>query len=307
MPNFNSRTIAHLAVLAVNLIYAGGFSITKIIMPQLILPKGFILLRVLAATLLFYLYFLAKKLVGVQKQKSEKKIERKDLLRLALCALFGVAVNQLFFFEGLARTTPVHAALMMLTTPILVVILASFILREKFTWNKGLGITLGLIGAAVLISLGASSALGSNPALGDFYVFINAVSYSIYLVIVKPLMSKYSPLAVISWVFLFAIPMVLPFGYHEIWQIDWSMFTANSYWILAYVLIGMTFLAYLWNIFAMQELSPTVIGAYIYMQPFLAALIAILFFGEEMNWVKVVAGVFIFSGVYLVGKKKYVK
>ena len=85
-----------------------------------------------------------------------------------------MAVNQLFFFEGLSRTTPVHAALMMLTTPILVVILASFILREKFTWNKGLGIALGLIAAALLISMGASSALGSNPALGDFFVFINA-------------------------------------------------------------------------------------------------------------------------------------
>ncbi len=300
----NARTIAHLAVLAVNLIYAGGFSLTKVIMPSLILPKGFILLRVVVAALLFWLYFLVKKIVVSSEKVNNKKIERNDLARLMLCALFGVAVNQLLFFEGLALTTPVHAALMMLTTPILVVVLASFILQEKFTWNKGLGIALGLIGAAILIILSSTSALGSNPALGDFFVFINAVSYSIYLVMVKPLMAKYAPLTVIRWVFLFAIIMVLPFGFHEISMIDWSQFNTQSYWILAYVLLGMTFLAYLWNIYAMKELSPSVIGAYIYMQPFLAAIIAVMFFHEDMNWVKVLAGALIFSGVYLVSKKR---
>lgn len=292
-----SRKIAHLAVLAVTLIYAGGFSISKIIMPELILPRGFILLRVAVGTILFWLFF-------VLKGKVKEKIDKKDFPRIILCGLFGVAMNQLFFFEGLSRTTPVHAALMMLTTPILVVIMASIILKEKFTLNKGLGIGLGLVGAFFLIFKSQSSALGSNPALGDFFVFINAASYSMYLITVKPLMSKYAPLTVIRWVFLFGAIMVLPFGLSQVAEIDWSLFTAESYWVLAYVLIAMTFLAYLWNVFAMKQLSPTVIGSYIYLQPFLASLIAILFFEEDMNWTKAIAGILIFSGVYLVSKKK---
>lgn len=292
-----SRTIAHIAVLAVTMIYAGGFSISKIIMPELIQARGFILLRVLVGTLLFWLFF-------ALRRTGEKKIEKKDFPRILLCGLFGVAMNQLFFFEGLSRTTPVHAALMMLTTPILVVIMASIVLREKFTLNKGLGIALGLFGAYVLIDQGESSELGSDPALGDFFVFINAASYSMYLITVKPLMAKYAPLTVIRWVFLFGALMVLPFGFSQACAIDWSLFTVNSYLVLAYVLIAMTFLAYLWNVFAMKQLSPTVIGSYIYLQPFLASIIAILFFGETMTLTKIIAGILIFSGVYLVSKRK---
>jgi drug/metabolite transporter (DMT)-like permease len=292
----HSRKVAHIAVLAVTMIYAGGFSISKIIMPELIQPRGFILLRVGVGTLLFWLFF-------VLRSKNNEKIAKTDFPRLILCGLFGVAMNQLFFFEGLSRTTPVHAALMMLTTPILVVIMASIILKERFTINKGIGIALGLIGAFFLIYKGQSSDLGSNPGLGDFFVFLNAASYSMYLIAVKPLMSKYAPLTVIRWVFLFGAIMVLPFGLAQVGEIDWSLFTVQSYWVLAYVLIAMTFLAYLWNVFAMKQLSPTVIGSYIYLQPFLASLIAILFFDESMNWVKAIAGVLIFSGVYLVSRK----
>lgn len=299
------RTIAHLAVLAVNMIYAGGFSLTKIIMPSLILPRGFILLRVLVATGLFWLFYVLR---NKKKQAVKyKKIRKKDFGRIMLCAFFGVAMNQLFFFEGLALTTPVHAALMMLTTPILVVLLASLVLRERFTLNRGLGISFGLVGAYLLISMSQSSSLGTNPKLGDLYVFINAASYAIYLIAVKPLMEKYSALAVIRWVFLFAAIIVFPFGIQQMAIIDWQVFTIHNFLVLAYVLLGMTFLAYLWNIYAMKELSPTVIGAYIYMQPFLAAIIAVFFFKEEMTWVKVIAGTLIFAGVWMVSKRKSIE
>ena len=296
----HSRSTAHFAVLAVTLIYAGGFSITKIILPELILPRGFILLRVVIAAILFWLFF-------ALRRKNHQPIARNDYARLALCGFFGVATNQLFFFEGLARTTPIHAALMMLTTPILVGILANFILKEKFTFLKAIGIMLGLLGAFMLICNGSLSNLGSAAGLGDFYVLSNAASYALYLIIVKPLMANYSTLNVIRWVFLFGAIMVIPFGFTQVTQIDWHVFTFNSYLVLAYVVLAMTFLAYLLNIFAMKQLSPTIIGSYIYLQPFTAALIAMLFFGEEMTWVKLFSGVLIFRGVYLVSKKKGIK
>ena len=254
-------------------------------------------MRVVVGTVLFWLFF-------VLRSRSETQIDKKDFPRLMLCGLFGVATNQLFFFEGLSRTTPIHAALMMLTTPILVVIMASIVLKEKFTINNGLGIVLGLIGAFVLICRGDMSNLGGMAGLGDFFVFINAASYAMYLILVKPLMVKYSPLSVIRWVFLFGAIVVLPFGFAQVSQVDWSLFTPKSYLVLGYVLIAMTFLAYLLNIFALKRLSPTVIGSYIYLQPFLASLIAILFFNETLTLTMVGAGALIFSGVYLVSIKK---
>ena len=117
-------------------------------------------------------------------------------------------------------------------------------------------------------------------------------------------MAKYSALNVIRWVFLFGAVIVIPFGLSQVGEIDWNLFTAKSYWVLLYVLLGMTFLAYLWNVFAMKQLSPTIVGSYIYLQPFLASIIAIVFFGETMTWPKIIAGALIFGGVYLASRKK---
>lgn len=290
------RVKAHLALLGVNLLYAGGFSLVKIILPSLIQANGFILLRVWAAAFLFSITFLFGK-------QFNQRIEKQDYKRLILCALFGVAGNQLLFFHGLKLTTPIHGALMMLTTPILVALFSIFLLKEKTGWKLYLGLLLGIAGAALLMLNAQKSALGSNPILGDVFVFLNAVFFAISLVKVKPLMKKYRPLVVIRAMFLIGAIMVFPFGMKEVLQISWEQFSPNDYAILIYVLIGMTFLTYLWNMYAVKILSPTVVGTYIYLQPILASFIAIVFFHEAINAIKILSAILIFFGVWLVSKR----
>ena len=293
----NEQIKAHLALLGANLFYGAGFTVAKIVMPSLIQPKGFILIRVAVVTILFWLSYFGGK-------NFRTKIDRKDWRTLILCAIFGVATNQLLFFQGLNLTSPIHASLMMLSTPILVSLFAVYALHEKLSVNKIIGLVLGVSGAVILVLLGGKDKVATNALLGDVFVLMNATSYAIYLVIAKPLMTKYRPIIVIRWIFLLGLLVVFPFGIREFTEINWHMFSFKEYAAVAFIVICCTFFTYLWNIYALRILSPATAGAYIYLQPVFAALIAVFFYFEHLSWTKVIASIFIFAGVYFVSKRK---
>ena len=293
----NERLKGHLALLGANLFYGAGFTVAKTVMPAFIQPRGFILIRVGVVTLLFWLsWFLGPSF--------RTTIEKKDWRILAACGLFGVATNQLFFFLGLNLTSPIHASLMMLSTPILVSIFAMYMFGDKLSTFKLIGLILGVSGAMILILIGGHEKKASNALLGDIFVLLNATSYAIYLVIVKPLMTKYRPIIVIRWVFLIGLLVVFPFGIQQFMEIQWQTFKLPQILSVAFIVICVTFFTYLWNIYALRVLSPSTAGAYIYLQPVFAALIAVFFYHEHLTPAKILASVLIFAGVYLVSKKK---
>lgn len=281
---------AHLYLLIVNLFYGAGFTVTKLVMPDPIKPFGFIFFRVSITTTLFFIlhYFWLK-----------EKIEKRDLMLLAICGIFGVVINQEMFFLGLSITTPINAALIMIMTPILVFVISFFLSHEKASWQKILGLILGLSGAMVILA-GKGFNFSSETILGDLFILINATSYAIYLVIVRPLMKKYHPLTVIKWVFFFGLFPVLLFGYNQFSEIQWHTFTAQTWIAVAFVIICTTFLAYLLNMLALREVHSSVVGAYIYLQPILASLISISLGKDALTSEKILSALLIFTGVYLV-------
>ncbi len=287
----NRILLAHIALFFVNLIYALNYTIAKDVMPDYINPSGFILLRVTGGVTLFfiaYVFFI------------RESVEKKDLIRLALCGLFGVAINQLFFFEGLNLTTPINAAIIMTVNPILVIIISALLIGERITMRKIFGIFFGIVGASTLILNSGDISFDNNFFLGNILVFINATSYAIYLVLVKTLMTKYNPLTVMFFVFTFGLLFVVPFGYRDLLSIDIATFTNDIYLKVAFVVICTTFLAYLFNAFALKSLNPSVVSIYIYLQPVLASIIAISFSSDSIDFTKVVSSIFIFIAVFLV-------
>ena len=284
------RWQAHLAVLTANVIYGANYSIAKTLTPLYIKPFGFIVLRAWVATLLFWL---AGYLFPFEK------IRKKDWGRLILCAAFGVAINQLMFFKGLSLTSPINAGLMMISNPIFVLLLAFVLLKETITARHVTGIVLGITGCALLILYGAKSVDVQSSPLGDLCILINAFSYAVYLVIVKPIMKEYHPVTIMKWIFLLGSVMVLPFGYEEFTQVEWSRFDNNMWMAAAFVVIGSTFFAYLFNTLGLITLSAGVVSIYIYLQPLLAAGFAILCGKDSLHWIHLTAAIFIFSGVYL--------
>ncbi len=262
--------------------------------PSFIKPFGLNLLRVGISLLLFWIVWMFG--------KTPATIERKDWGRFILCALTGVAINQMLFIKGLTMTTTIHASLLMLVTPLLVTVFAFWALKERFTLAKAWGLALGIGGAAFLITQKESADNAPDYLLGDLLIIINAISYSIYFILVKPIMLKYGPLHVIRWIFTIGFFMILPFAWNETAAIEWELLQWNHIAALAGIIITGTFLAYYFNAYGIQHIGAGTTGAYIYTQPVFAVAIAIIFVGESFTWQKGLAAAFIFCGVWLVSK-----
>ena len=291
----NKTLRAHLALLGANLIYGANYTIAKEVVPVFIKPFGFIVIRVLTVLFLFLI---------AHPFFTREKVQRKDIFKFVACGIFGVALNQLCFLKGLSLTTPIHAALIMTTTPILVLVIAGIVLKEMVTTGKVSGILLGSAGAIILILLGknANTRDGANILLGDIFVFINAMSWGIYLVIARPLMQRYHPATIMKMMFFFGAFFVVPVGYNDLLHVEWGTWSAPVWLAATYVIVGATFFAYLLNNIGLQSLSSPVVSIYIYMQPLLAAMIAITFGKDQITLLHVVSAVLIFTGVYLVSR-----
>jgi drug/metabolite transporter (DMT)-like permease len=284
---------AHLALFIVSALYGANYLIAKGVMPAWIVPSAFVTLRVTGALVLF----------GLPALLLREKIKRKDYLRLAFCGLFGVAVNQMFFFEGLSRTSAMNSAILMTLNPILVLLLAVPILKEKLNVKSVSGIVLGAAGAIGVITMSNMYSPGYTSLKGDVFILINALSYALYLVLVKPLMQRYKPITVAAWVFCFGALYVLPYGGQSVLNTNFSVIPQNIWMSVLYVVLGTTFLAYLLNIYALVRVSPSVVSAYIYLQPVFALVSVILFSNQgtkAAEWYHLVFGILIFAGVYLV-------
>jgi len=287
--------LAHIALLLTNLFFAINLSAAKhLTSNQLAGPFGINVVRVGVSVFLFWLLFVLK--------PGDYRIEKKDWFRFFGCALTGIAINQMLFLKGLSLTYPIHASLLMLTTPILIVIIAAFLLKEKISNVRILGLLMGIGGALVLVLGKENSGQGGNPTLGDLLVIINAISYTMYFILVKPLMQKYNPVVIIRWIFTIGLLLVLPFGWNEFSRIPWTQFTGIDITAMFLVVFTGTFLAYLFNLYGIKILGASVAGFYIYTQPLFAAVIAMVFLKEELSLYKLLAALLIFAGVYLTNK-----
>jgi len=293
----SKRTWALVAATLVSIIYGVTFTIAKDVMPHYVEPFGFITMRVGGSVILFWLIsFFAPK----------EKISKEDFPRIIAAAFFGVAFNMLTFFKGLSYTSPIMGAVLMVTTPMIVLVLSAFIMKERMENKKVIGIFLGLAGTVALILYGKSIINATNAMLGNLLVFINAVSYGFYLIIVKKLMDKYNVFTFVKWIYTFGFIMVLPFGWNEFKSVDFATLPLDIIWKIGFVVVISTFLTYLLNLVSMRELKPTTVAVFIYLQPLFATFFAVSLGKDDLNTVKILAAALIFIGVYLVTQKRVI-
>lgn len=287
-----------MAAVTESTIYGLNHTIAKGVMPEYIKPFGFIFLRVSGAAILFWAisFFFPK-----------EKVATSDWLRLIACAVFGMVINMLLFFKGLSLSTPINSSVIITISPILVLLMSSYLLREKITWLKVSGIFLGLSGALMLVLFsGEFGQNAPNIPLGNLLFIMNAFSFSVYLILVKPLAAKYHPITLMKWLFLCAFIINFPITFSEFKEVQWQALPPEAIWSMVYVVLGTTFLTYLLNVFAIKELSPSTLSSFIYLQPLIAIIFAIIVGVDELSPLKIGAGLLVFTGVYLVTKKKTV-
>lgn len=292
----NKRALAILAAIAASTIYGINHTLAKGLMPTYIEPFGFILLRVTGAAILFWIISLFA---------PKEKIATSDWPRILGCAVFGMVINMLFFFKGLSLSTPINSSVIITLSPVMVLILASFLINEKITFLKTLGIVIGMAGALVLVLFSNEESINApNVPAGNILFIVNAFSYGLYLILVKPLTKKYSSITLMKWLFLIAIFINLPVTIGEFTDVQWSELPFDAIWKMAYVVVGTTFMTYLLNIYALKQLSAATISAFIYLQPLIAIAFAIAVGADKLTLVKAIAAILVFTGVYLVSVRK---
>lgn len=286
--------LAHTALFTLNLLYAISYFVIKGVAPEYVGANGFVLIRVVGALLLFWL---------VSALLPKDPIDKKDLQKFVVAAFFGVVFNQLSFFNGIQFTSPNYAAIIMTSTPILVLLFSSIYLKEQITKNKVIGMVLGGIGAVTVILQNQISKDAPNPIWGNLLIFSNAANFGFYIVYCKPLMAKYKSITVLKWVFLPGAIVLLPIGIPDLMAVNWDL-PWEIWGSIAYVVVGITFLTFLLNMFAISKVSPNVATSYIFLQPFLSGALSYFINGKIMDTKAIIASLLIFLGVYFVSFKK---
>tara|TARA_E500000331_G_C17177420_1_gene678979 strand:+ start:273 stop:1154 length:882 start_codon:yes stop_codon:yes gene_type:complete len=292
----NSRYLALIAAFLATSIYGINHTIAKEVMPIYIGSSGFIMLRLLGATSIFWLISLFT---------PNEKIEKKDFLKILIASVLGMCINMLAFFRGLELSTPINSGIIITLSPVLVLILSYFFLKERITIKKILGILIGFSGAVFLILNSSKTGINApNIPLGNSFFLLNASAYAGYLIVIKPLTKKYNIFTLMKWLFLIGLILSSPITYNQFVEVNWTELPWFAIWRMGYVVIGTTFLTYLFNVYALKTLSPTTVGSFIYLQPIITIMFALITGNDFLDATKLVSCLLVFIGIYLVSIKK---
>jgi len=291
----NKRILALIAAFLATTIYGINHSVAKEVMPIYIGSSGFIMLRLIGATTLFWI---------ISFFSPKEVIEKKDYLKILFASILGMCINMLSFFRGLELSTPINSGVIITLSPVIVLILSYFFLKERITLKKVLGIFIGFSGAIFLIlNISKTGINAPNIPLGNSFFLLNASAYAGYLIIIKPLTAKYNIFTLMKWLFLIGLVLSTPFTYNQFVEVTWNELPWFAIWRMIYVVIGTTFMTYLLNIYALKTLSPTVIGSFIYLQPIITIIFALITANDFLDSTKIIACSLVFLGVYMVSKK----
>ena len=284
----------HLALLLANLIFGLNNPISRTLIPDIIDSFTITFFRISGAAVLFWVASLFVK---------KEKIPPKDILKLFFASLFAIVINQFFFLKGLSLSSPIDASLVITLLPIFTMLLAAVIIKEPITWLKVIGVLVGASGALILI-LNSSSNGSSGNFRGNLIILVSTLSFAFYLAMFKEVVSKYSPISVMKWMFLFATLVSLPFCYKPLTETDFSTFDVTVYLRISYVVILATFVAYIFLPIGQKTLRPTTLSMYNYVQPIVASLVTVAIGMDHFSYVNVVSAILVFSGVYVVTQSK---
>lgn len=288
----------HLAMLSANVLWGLMSPVSKaVLIAGPISALSLTTFRMMGAAIIFWLASIFTK---------KEHVNHHDLMKLFFAALLGIVLNQGSFIFGVSLTSPINASIVTTTTPIITMIIAAIYLKEPVTGKKVLGIFIGAAGALLLIlSSQAASGEGKSSSIwGDLLCLLAQFSFSFYFVLFKGLIGRYSPVTLMKWMFTYASICTIPFSYNHISTIDFANLPAELYMGIAYVVVGGTFLPYLFIPVGQNLLRPTVACMYNYVQPIVASLIAILWGMDTFGVMKGIAVALVFSGVYIVTQSK---
>lgn len=294
----NSAAVGHLACFGAYLIF--GLNIIfckKIALSGVVSPIALFCFRAIGATLLFWIAS-----IFVPKEK----IRGKDLFLTFIASMLGLFITQITFLKAITMTTSIDASIMSTTNPIITMFVAAIFLKEPITLKKAGGVFLSLFGVLFLIfnSISLSSGADKTQPMGLFLMFCNAAAFAFYLGIFRPLISRYSVINFMKWMFLFSSIASLPFGFKDIVSIPYATTDSSVFMYVSFVVFFATFVAYFLIPIGQKNLRPTIVSMYNYVQPIIAMVISLIIGLDSLSWKKILATILVFVGVWIVNNSK---
>lgn len=264
---------------------------------HLISPITIFTLRSLGAGLIFWILSIFL---------PHEKVEKRDYLKIFAAAFLGYFVTQLTFLVAIPDITPMHCSIISSMSPIYTMFIAAIVLKEPLTWKKAAGVLISLCGILFLIFNNARNGTGASESSlrGILLMFLNSLSFSLYLGIFKPVIAKYSVVTFMKWIFLFSALMSLPLSLREVVSLSWTKIPSVQLWELGYLIVFATFISYFLIPFGQKRIRPTLVSMYSYIQPIIATVISIIIGMDILTWQKLLAAGLVFFGVFVVSSSR---
>lgn len=293
MTNLNKKH-GHIALFVANVIFGINTPITRTIVPEVLDPFVMTFFRMMGAAILFW---------AISPFTKKEKVPPRDIMLFFFASLFAIVLNQTSFIYGLSKTSPIDASLVVTLLPIVTMLLSAIIIKEPITWLKAVGVLTGASGAIILV-LNSNNESSSGSMIGNLIVLGSVTSFALYLTLFKDLISRYSPLTAMKWMFLFAALLTFPMSFNLLTSTDISQFDTSVYLRIGYVVILATFLTYMLIPIGQKTIRPTTISMYNYLQPVMASILAILIGLDKFGPDKIISAALVFMGVYIVTQSK---
>lgn len=292
MSNHKDRSSAFTALLAAQVFFGSLPVIAKVVL-KTIPPVALVGFRVVITAAILAVFQICRKRFWL--------INRSDYWRFAILSFFGVVFNQLLFITGLSLTKASNTSLLAVTIPVFALTVGAIIGAERLTFLKIVGIALAAFGVLLIIDP-RNASFSSSTTLGDLLIVLNSLSYGIYVAISKPIIMRNGVFRSIMWVFIFASIICVPLGLWSLSSIEMSTVSDATWLIVIYIAIGATSAPYLLNAFALKYVPASTVAVFVYLQPVIGFLLAVVFLGEQIGTLFIAAAVMIFLGVFLVSK-----
>ena len=295
------KTTGHLACFIAYAIFGINIIVCKdLTSSRLISPIALFCIRSLGAGALFWI---------ISSFLPKEKVEKKDYAKILAASLLGFFLTQMTFLIAIPDITPMDCSIVSSLSPIYTMFIAAYVLKEPITLRKAGGVAISFMGVIYLIMNSVTSTGGTEETslIGILLMIANSLCFSLYLGLFKPIISKYSVITFMKWIFLFASAFSLPLAGRELATFDYSLLSGMYLWELAFLIVCSTFITYFLIPLGQKRIRPTLVSMYSYVQPIIAIAISIWVGMDSLSWQKVLAGIMVFGGVVLVNYSRSAK
>ena len=295
------KTTGHLACFIAYAIFGINIIVCKdLTSSRLISPIALFCIRSLGAGALFWI---------ISSFLPKEKVEKKDYAKILAASLLAFFLTQMTFLIAIPDITPMDCSIVSSLSPIYTMFIAAYALKEPITLRKAGGVAISFMGVIYLIMNSVTSTGGTEETslIGILLMIANSLCFSLYLGLFKPVISKYSVITFMKWIFLFASAFSLPLAGRELATFDYSLLSGMYLWELAFLIVCSTFITYFLIPLGQKRIRPTLVSMYSYVQPIIAIAISIWVGMDSLSWQKVLAGIMVFGGVVLVNYSRSAK